>query len=145
MWSEEPSTIRTEAKKLFQNRFEATKDLGVRLDAVEFKSLSISDNLSMLEGFSEEQIRDAVWQCEGSKSPEPDGFNFNFLKKSWEFLKEEFTTVMTLFHETGCIPKGCNASFITLVPKVSNHVHLDQYKPISLVGAIYKYISKVLA
>ena len=110
MWSEEPSTIRTEAKKLIQNRFEATKDLGVRLDGVEFKSLSISDNLSMLEGFSEEQIRDAVWQCEGSKSPEPDGFNFNFLKKSWEFLKEEFTTVMTLFHETGCIPKGCNAS-----------------------------------
>jgi len=145
LWSEEPSTIRTEAKKLFQNRFEATKDLGVRLDAVEFKSLSISDNLSMLKGFSEEQIRDAVWQCEGSKSPRPDGFNFNFLKKSWEFLKEEFTTVMALFHKTSCIPKGCNASFIALVPKVRNHVHLDQYKPISLVGAIYKYISTVLA
>jgi len=31
------------------------------------------------------------------------------------------------------------------VPKVRNLVHLDQYRPISLVSAIYKIISKVLA
>lgn len=88
MWCEEPSTVRIEAKKLFDNRFKATKDLGVRLDAVEFKSLTLSDNLSLLDGFSEKQIRDVVWQCEGSKSPRPDGFNFNFLKKSWEILRK---------------------------------------------------------
>jgi len=145
LWSEEPSTVRTEAKKLFDNRFKATKDLRVKLDAVEFKSLTMSDNLSLLEGFTEKEIRDAVWQCEGSKSLGPDGFNFNFLKKSWVFLKEEFIAVMTLFHEIGCIPKGCNASFIALVPKVRNPVHLNQYRPISLVGAIYKIIYKVLA
>jgi len=97
LWSEEPSIVRAEAKKLFQNRFEATKDLGVRLDAVEFKSLSTFDNLCLLERFSEEEIREAVWQCEGSKSPGPDGFNFNFLKKSWNFLKEEVMAVMCLF------------------------------------------------
>jgi len=112
---------------------------------VEFKSLSTRDNLCLLERFSEEEIRDAVWQCEGSKSPRPDGFNFNFIKKSWDFLKEDVMVVMNLFHETGCIPKGCNASFIALVPKVRNPVHLDQYRPISLVGAMYKIISKVLA
>ena len=48
-------------------------------------------------------------------------------------------------HETGSIPKGCNASFITLVPKVRDSVRLEQYLPISLVGAMYKIISKVLA
>jgi len=39
-WCEEPCTVRIEAKKLFENRFKATKDLGVRLDAVEFKRLN---------------------------------------------------------------------------------------------------------
>ena len=145
IWSEEPSTVRYEAKKMFDNRFKARKDLGVRLDAVEFKSLSESDNLGLLEGFTEKKIRDAVWQCEGSKSPGPDGFNFTFIKKSWEFVKEEVMAVMKQFHETGYIPKGCNASFIALVPKVKNPVNLEQYRPISLVGAIYKIISKVLA
>jgi len=145
IWSEEPSTVRYEAKKLFDNRFKARKDLGIRLDAIEFKSLSVSDNLGLLEGFTEKEIRGAVWQCEGSESPGPDGFNFNFIKKRWEFVKVEVMAVMKQFHETGYIPKGCNASFIALVPKVRNPVNLEQYRPISLVGAIYKIISKVLA
>ena len=86
-----------------------------------------------------------MWQCEGSKSPGPDGFNFNFLKKGWKVVKEDFLGVLKLFHETGCIPKRCNASFIALVPKVRNPVSLDHFRPISLVGAMYKIISKVLA
>ena len=81
---------------------------------------------------------DAVWQCEGAKSPGPDGYNFNFIKKNWELLKEDFVAALSLFHETGCIPKGCNASFIALVPKVRDPSKLEQYRPISLVGAIYK-------
>jgi len=52
---------------------------------------------------------------------------------------------LTLFHKTGSIPKGCNASFIVLVSKVRDPSKLDQYRPISLVGAQYKIISKVLA
>jgi len=36
----------------------------------------------MIEVFSEEKVKEVVWQCEGSKSPDPDGFNFNFIKKS---------------------------------------------------------------
>jgi len=144
-WCEEPSIVRLEAKNLFEARFRATKDLGVRLDEVEFKSLSPIDNEGLLAVFSEKEIRDAVWQCEGSKSPEPDGFNFNFIKKSWEFLKDDIMAALTLFHETGSISKGCNASFIALVPIVRDPSKLEQYRPISLVGALYKIISKVLA
>jgi len=43
------------------------------------------------------------------------------------------------------LSKGCNVSFITLVPKVRYPSKLDQYKPISLVGSLYKIISKVLS
>ena len=45
IWCEEPTTVRKEAKSLFESRFKATKDYGVRLDKVEFKSLSLEDNL----------------------------------------------------------------------------------------------------
>jgi len=130
---------------IFMQKKPPTKDFGVRLDVVEFKSLSHEDNLSLLAEFSEKEVRDAVWQCEGSKSPGPNGFNFNFIKKSWEFLKEELMAAMALFPETGSISKGCNASFVALVPKVRDAIRLEQYRPISLVGAIYKIICKVLA
>ncbi|XP_068474698.1 uncharacterized protein [Phaseolus vulgaris] len=144
-WCEEPSTVRLEAKKIFEKRFKATKDFGVRLDGVEFKSLSEEDNASLIASFTEEEIRNAVWQCEGTKSPGPDGFNFNFLKKSWDFIKEDIVAAVCLFHENVCIPKGCNASFIALIPKVRDPTTLEKYRPISLVGAVYKIIAKVMA
>jgi len=144
-WCEEPCTVRSEAKKLFEKRFKAMRDCGVRLDGVEFKSLSEEENLSLTAGFSEEEIRNAVWQCEGTKSPGPDGFNFNFLKTCWQTFKVDIVAAVLLFQETGYIPKGCNASLIALVPKVRDPTYLEQYRPISLVGAMYKIIAKVLA
>jgi len=145
IWCEEPSSVRSEAKMLFETRFKATKDFGVRLDGVEFKTLSSVQSLRLIEAFSEEEIKDAMWQCEGSKSPGPDGFNFNFIKKSWNYLKDDFVAALVIFHKTGFIPRGCNASFIALVPKVKDPCKLDQFRPISLVGAVYKVITKVLA
>ncbi|XP_068483401.1 uncharacterized protein [Phaseolus vulgaris] len=59
-WCEEPCTVRSKAKKLFDIRFKATKDFGVRLDEVEFKFLSQEDNVSLTMAFSEEEIRDTV-------------------------------------------------------------------------------------
>jgi len=43
------------------------------------------------------------------------------------------------------IPKGCNASFITLIPKSENPQSFEEYRPISLVGCLYKILTKVLA
>jgi len=106
LWCEEPCTVRAEAKKLFENRFKATGDFGVRLDGVEFKSLTQEDNMSLVADFSEKEVREVVWHCDRSKSPGPDGFNFNFIKKSWEFIKEEFMAALVFFHATGSIPKG---------------------------------------
>jgi len=144
-WCEEPGTVRLEAKKLFEARFKATKDLGVRLDEVEFKTLTLTDNEGLVAGFTEKEIKDAMWQCEGSKSPGLNGFNFNFIQKSWDFVKEELMEAMASFHATGNITKGCNASFIALIPKVRDPAKLEQYRPISLVGVFYKIITKVLA
>jgi len=101
--------------------------------------------MGLIKAFSVEEVRDAVWLCDGSKSPGPDGFNLFFVKEGWEIFKDEIVEALALFHETGCIPKGCNASFVALVPKVRDPAKLEQYRPISLVGVMYKVISKVLA
>jgi len=101
--------------------------------------------LILISTFKEEEIKEAVWQCDGSKSPGPNGFNFKFIKESWAYIKDEFIKALAFFHESGTIPKGCNASFIALVPKVKEPSKLEEYRLISLVGAIYKVISKVLA
>jgi len=144
-WCEDLEVVRREAKKMFEDRFKATYDFGVRLDQVDFKSLSTEASSNMITSFTEEEIKEAVWQCEGSKSPGSDGFNFTFIKNSWGTLKQDLVKAVRWFQNPGSIPNGCNASFIALVPKVRDYVNLDQYRPISLVGAIYKIITKVLS
>ncbi|GKC33733.1 RNA-directed DNA polymerase, eukaryota, reverse transcriptase zinc-binding domain protein [Tanacetum coccineum] len=43
------------------------------------------------------------------------------------------------------MPPGSNSSFITLIPKASNPIHITDFRPISLIGIHYKIIAKVLA
>lgn len=44
----------------------------------------------------------------------------------------------------GGFPKVINASFIALIPKVQDPQSLNQYRPISLIGSIYKIVAKLL-
>jgi len=99
----------------------------------------------LVENISEEEVKFVVWSCESSKSPSSDGFNFGFLKFCWEILKEDVLKAVNEFADRGSWPRGSNASFICLVPKVDNPQQLSDFKPISLVGCLYKIISKVLS
>lgn len=95
--------------------------------------------------FREEEIKAAVWDCGSEKSPGPDGFNFKFIKQFWETLKPDFIRFLDEFHVNGIFPKGCNASFIALIPKVKDPQSLNEYRPISLIGCVYKTVAKILA
>lgn len=37
------------------------------------------------------------------------------------------------------------ATFLTLIPKIANPMELRKYRPISIMGLIYKFISTILA
>jgi len=117
---------------MFQARFQATQDYGVSLEGVEFKNLYRETSASLIADFTKEEIKEAVWQCDGSKSSGLDGFNFNFFRDNWVVLKQDIVEVVKSVQESGCIPKGCNASFIALVPKVRDPTSLDQYRLIPL-------------
>lgn len=81
-----------------------------------------------------DEIKEAVWSCEGSKAPGPDGYTFTFIKKHWELLKKDIFSYVKEFEQKGRLTRGCNSTFLTLVPKVSDPFTLHDYRPISLVG-----------
>jgi len=92
----------------------------------------------------EAEVKEAVWNCDSSKSPGPDGFNFSFLKFCWDIMKGDAMNAVQSFAEGGSWPKGTNASFITLVLKVVNPQLLNDFRSISLVEIVYKIVSKIL-
>jgi hypothetical protein len=60
-------------------------------------------------------------------------------------IKEDFMAVFSEFHERGEFVKSINSTFIALIPKVHGAKEIKDFRPISLVGGIYKIIAKVLA
>ncbi|GKD11084.1 RNA-directed DNA polymerase, eukaryota [Tanacetum coccineum] len=94
---------------------------------------------------SRDEIRRAVWSCGENKSPGPDGYTFEFFRKYWRFIGPDFCVAVEHFFVTGLFPRGCNSSFIALIPKVTDAKFVTDFRPISLIGCIYKVITKVLS
>ncbi|GJY02513.1 RNA-directed DNA polymerase, eukaryota [Tanacetum coccineum] len=92
-----------------------------------------------------QEIKRAVWDCGISKSPGPDGFTFEFYRKYWSLIDHDVVAAVTSFFSTGSFPLGCNSSFITLIPKSQEAKMVKEFRPISLIGSMYKIITKVLA
>ncbi|XP_028101439.1 uncharacterized protein LOC114300778 [Camellia sinensis] len=112
----------------------------------DFKSVRLSDQFHLLEAkFSEEEVWAAVIDCNGNKAPGPDGFNMMFFQKFWKMLKEEVLNFMKEFHSSGRLASGFNSTFITLIPKKEKAITLNEFRPISFVGSVYKILSNVLA
>jgi len=86
-----------------------------------------------------------VWSCDNDKSPGPVGFNFEFIKFCWEEIKDDIVRAVQNFEFDGKWPRGTNASFISLIPKVDNPQHLNDFRPISLIGCLYKIVAKILS
>ena len=66
-------------------------------------------------------------------------------KKNWDLVKDDFMQFVMDFHRNGKLTKGVNSTFIALIPKVNSPQCLNDYRPISLVGCLYKVLAKVLA
>ncbi|KAI3519600.1 hypothetical protein L1887_08814 [Cichorium endivia] len=90
-------------------------------------------------------VKDAVWSCSSEKAPGPDGFTFKFLKEYWDISHAEVLQAVKHFERSGEISKGCNAYFISLIPKIRDPITLKDYRLISLIGCFVKIISKMLA
>ena len=59
------------------------------------------------------------------------------LKKIIDMFKE--------FHENSSFLKSLNNTFLVLIPKKSGAEDLGDFRPISLLGGLYKLLAKMLA
>ena len=112
---------------------------------MQFRTLSVGEGGSLIKPFSEGEVKEAIWDCDSFKSPGPDGVNFGFIKEFWIELKDDVMRFVSEFHRNGKLAKGINATFILLIPKVDNPQRLNDFRPISLVGSMYKILAKLLA
>ncbi|GJZ68542.1 RNA-directed DNA polymerase, eukaryota, partial [Tanacetum coccineum] len=144
-WVVDPSKVKNEFLNHFANRFTTPVSNSITFDYQFPKRLS-SDQIDDLERIvSYDDIKSAVWDCGTNKSPSPDGFTFEFYRKYWNIIDHDIVTAVTTFFSTCLFPHGCNSSFIALIPKSQEAKIVKDFRPISLIGSLYKIITKILA
>ncbi|GAU51623.1 hypothetical protein TSUD_414500 [Trifolium subterraneum] len=144
-WIQGVENIKLEVKNHFAGNFTEDWENRPFVHDINFKELSEEDNAFLIQPFVEEEVKEVVWSCDGNKSPVPDGFNFNFLKECWSMVKGDVLEFLNEFHDSAVLPKAITASFLTLIPKKDHPQHLSDYRPICLIGLLYKILSKLLA
>ena len=85
-----------------------------------------------------------MWDCGTNKSLGPDGFTFEFFRRYWKIIDQDVVGVVSTFFLSVFFPKGCNSSFIALIPKIQDAKLVKDFRPISLIGSVYIIIAKIL-
>ena len=109
------------------------------LNNLEFDSIGVEEAVRLEEMFS------ALSVLNGDKAPGPDGFSFAFWQFCWDFVKVEVMGFFKDFFERGKFVRSLNNTFLVLIPKKGGAEDLSDFRPISLVGSLYKLLAKVLA
>ncbi|KAB5556089.1 hypothetical protein DKX38_006998 [Salix brachista] len=68
----------------------------------------ITEPSSALESsFTLEEVKAAIWECDSSKAPGPDGIDFFFLKKAWETIGDD------IYEEFSMEKELCQGDFLS--------------------------------
>ncbi|GJX10357.1 RNA-directed DNA polymerase, eukaryota, reverse transcriptase zinc-binding domain protein [Tanacetum coccineum] len=143
-WIENPNDVKKEFFDHFANRF-GKPDKPTASISLDFPNqISHEQSDHMEREVSNDEIKKSVWECGTDKAPGPDGFTFGFFRHFWHLVDRDVCEAVRYFFKFFDLPKGCNSSFIALIPKIPDANLVKDFRPISLIGSIYKIIAKIL-
>ena len=145
VWNSDPRDVKAEILKFFTDKFCERWPNRPKFINSKFKKFSTGQSSLLEYEFTIHEIKSAVWQCGSENAPGPDGYSFKILKAHWDTIGGDITKFVKRFELNGTLAPGCNSSNITLIPKIHDPLNLCDYRPISLIGCMYKVIAKLLA
>nr|KAJ0214831.1 hypothetical protein LSAT_V11C400224590 [Lactuca sativa] len=110
-----------------------------------FSTLDPAANTRLEAPIVIDEIKSAIWDCGSEKAPGPDEYSFKLFKTYWDMLKTDKIKVAKHFERFGRFEIGCNASFLTLLSEIKDPLSIGDFRPIYLIGSMYKIIAKILA
>ena len=129
----------------YQQLLSESSDWKADIGRLQLNQISLQE-AGMLElPFSEAEVQAALLDLNGDKAPSPDGFTLAFWQNCWDFAKEEILDMFKEFYEQNVFLKSLNNTFLVLLPKKGGAEDLGDFRPISLLGGLYKLLAKVLA
>nr|GEW19669.1 RNA-directed DNA polymerase, eukaryota, reverse transcriptase zinc-binding domain protein [Tanacetum cinerariifolium] len=122
-------------------------DLGInrRMEVIRLmQEMEKADNLERFKQSSHQGIRLEMDFVNRLSSDQRDALESE-VSNDENLIECDVVKAVKWFFIHWSIPKGGNSKFITLIPKIPNANMVKDFRPISLIGSIYKIIPKILA
>jgi hypothetical protein len=101
------------------------------------------ENNLLIQPFSEEEVREAIFQMEHNKAPSPDGFPTEFYQACWDIIKSGLMALFIDFHAGNLPLYSLNFGNVILLLKCREATHIKQFRPICLLNVSFKILTKV--
>lgn len=99
---------------------------------------------SLQAPFTAQDIKEAMDEIHGSKSPGSDGFSSAVFHTHWAKVGDSVVTAVNHFLTTGFLLKEWNNTLIVLIPKQNPPEEVNHLRPISLCNTVYKCAAKCM-
>ena len=142
---EDEEEVQSKVVHFYQSLYTKSNTWRPFMDGLEFSSIGKDERLELKRDFSKEEVVKVLQEMEGDKAPGPYGFTMAFFQKSWSVVETDVMAFFDHFPSSSEFERSLNASFLSLIPKKYNALNIKDFRPISLVGSVYKLLSKVLA
>ena len=129
----------------FKMSYKKQKSVSFDLSTLGLPQLSQEDAEMLESPVTRQEIKEALLSCDPSKAPGYDGFNLKCIRKMWSTIGEDFYSCILDFFENGRLHCSFNTTWVILIPKKKGVLEVNDFRPISLVGSVYKIIAKVLS
>ncbi|XP_031116517.1 uncharacterized protein LOC116020174 [Ipomoea triloba] len=103
------------------------------------------DNACLMQSFTVDEVKEALFSMAPDKSPGPDGFSPAFYQHFWNEISPDVANFIIGCANGAGFPTGMNDAIITLIPKKSVPVTMADLRPIALCNVTYKILSKMIA
>lgn len=132
-WCTSESDIARVAESYFQNLFTTSQpsNLELVIDLVD-KVVTPTMNLLLLQPYTLEDVKRALFSMHPSKSPKLDGMSPFFFQKYWHTVGNNVTNVVLSMLHSGNFLQKMNHTHIVFIPKINEPKSISNYCPISL-------------
>ena len=108
---------------------------------ISYDTIALCENVITME-----EVKNAVINLDGNKTPGSDGLPSEFYKNFWEDISDLLHQSYLHAFESGELSASQKQGVITLVPqKGKNLTDLKSWRPISILNTDYKILAKILA
>ena len=104
------------------------------------------ESRDMCDGMvTSEELAESLGTLQNGKAPGSDGFPAEFWRYFWGEVSADFLEVVRNIYNSGSLTGSMAGGIIRLLHKKGDRLDVRNYRPITLVNADYKIISKTVA